>query len=201
MYLADGENGEGRPSPRELMLRGFREFPGRVAVVRNPSGGTHLLGGGQGENGRPYSIHITCTAPDGQRLLVRTKAEPLPVDPEYPPPFVTVDTLQSAFSMYRRRHADIRLLRPPRGARGEELEEWKRQRLAWFRQEQAEYESLPQTPVRVLIDGVPVPGFRVDYPDCSGVELAWDGPVVQCVGGTAAIDVLELRSAVPEDFR
>ena len=49
-------------------------------------------------------------------------------------------------------------------------------------------------------DTVPVPGFRVDYPDCSGVELAWDGRIVQCVGDAAAIDVLELRRAVPEEL-
>jgi hypothetical protein len=34
-----------------------------------------------------------------------------------------------------------------------------------------------------------------------GVELAWDGPIVQCVGDAAAIDVLELRRAVPEDLQ
>lgn len=45
-----------------------------------------------------------------------------------------------------------------------------------------------------------MPGFRLDYPDCSGAEFAWDGRIVQCVGAAAVIDVLELRSAVPEDF-
>lgn len=172
MRFADrGGHDEGRPSPRELMLRNFREFPGPVAVVRNPRGGAHALGGGEKENGRPYSIHITYTTPDGQRLLVRTKAEPLPVDPNFPPPFVTVDTLQNAFGIYGRRAAASS---PP-----------------------------PQTQISVLIDGVPVPGFRIDYPDypdCSGAEFVWDGRIVQCVGAAAVIDVLELRSAVPEDF-
>jgi hypothetical protein len=45
-----------------------------------------------------------------------------------------------------------------------------------------------------------VPGFRVDYPDCSGVELAWDGCTVQCAGEPAAIDALELRRADPADI-
>jgi hypothetical protein len=194
VYYAGRSEG---PSPQERMLRSFREFPDPVAAVRTPSGGTHQLGGGEGENGRPYSINVTYTTPNGQRLLVRTKARPLPVDPENPPPFVTVDTLRNAFGIYGR-HAVYSP--PPSAAAAEEIETWRRQHLAEVRQDRAEYEALPQTPVSVLIDAVPVPGFRVDYPDCSGVELAWDGPIVQCVGDAAAIDVLELRRAVPEDF-
>jgi hypothetical protein len=196
-FAGRSESGDGRPSPQECMLRSFREFPDPVAVVLTPPGGTHQLGGGQSENGRPYSIHVTYTTPNGQRLLVRTKARPLPVDPKYPPPFVTVDTLRDAFGIYGR-HAVYSP--PPRGAAAEELEAWRQQRVAEFRQGLAEYEALPKTPVSILIDAVPVPGFRVDHPDCSGVELAWDGPIVQCVGDAAAIDVLELRRAVPEDF-
>jgi hypothetical protein len=166
-------------------------------VVRTPPDGTNRLSGGQGENGRPYSIHVTYTAPNGQRPLVRTKARPLPVDPENPPPIVTIDTLRNAFDIYGRRATQRR---PPRGASAEEREERKQQRLAGFRRERAEYEALPQTPVSVLIDAVPAPGFRVDYPDCSGVELAWDGRTVQRVGESAAIDALELRSADCGEF-
>ena len=180
------------------MLRSLNEFPDPIAVVCEPPGGVNRLGGGQKENGRPYSINVTYTAPYGQRLLVRTKAEPLPVDPENPPPIVTIDTLWNAFGIYGRRGAASG--RPPRGATGEERESWYRERMAEHRREQDEYEALPQTPVSVLIDAVPVPGFRVDYPDCSGVELAWAGRIVQCVGDAAAIAVLELRRAVPEEL-
>ena len=178
MRFPDGTENDGRrASPGELLARRFARFPGPVALVQNPPGGEHRLVGGQDENGRPYSIHLVCIVPGGRRLLVRTKAAPEPADPRRPPPFVTVDTLYDAFALH--------------GGRGGESS----------RLDRAGYEALPRIPVTVLIDGVPVPGLRVDRPDVSGVELAWDGRTVQCVGEASAIDVLELRSAAPADFR
>jgi len=180
------------------MQRSLNEFPGPIAVARTPPDGARQLCGGESENGRPYSIHVTYLAPSGQRLVVRTKAAPLPVDPENPPRTVTIDTLRNAFGIYGRRDAGSR--QPPRGAGTDEIEAWKAQRLAEHLREQEEYESLPRIPVSVLIDAVPVPGFRIDYPDCSGVEFVWAGQTVQCVGEAAAIDALELRRAVPGEI-
>lgn len=198
MLFSNGsENGERRPAARELMLRNFQEFSEPIAVLRTSPDGTRQLSGGQKENGRPYSIDVTYIAPNGQRLLVRTKATPPPVDPEKPPLIVTIDTLHNAFGTYGRRNAASG--QPPHEAGSDEIAAWKKKRFAEFRREQEEYEALPRTPVSVLIDGVPVPGFRVDYPDCSGIELAWDGRIVQCIGVVAAIDVLELRSTTPEE--
>jgi hypothetical protein len=186
-----GENDRRRLSPREHMLRSFQEFSEPIAVLRTSPDGAQQLSGGEKENGRPYSIHVTYLAPSGQRLLVRTKATPLPVDPDSPPRIFTIDTLHNAFGIYGRRSAASG--QPPRGAGSDEIEVWKRERSAVVQRELAEFESLPRPPVSVRIDGVPVPGFRVDYPDCSGVELIWDGRIVQCVGEASAIDVLELR--------
>jgi hypothetical protein len=196
--FSNGSENEGRrPSPREHMLRSFQEFSEPIAVLRTAPDGAQPLSGGEKENGRPYSIHVTYIAPSGQRLLVRTKATPLPVDPENPPRIVTIDTLHNAFGIYGRRTAASG--RPPREAGSDEIKAWKREQFAIIQREREEFESLPRTPVSVLIDGVPMPGFRVDYPDCSGVELAWDGRIVQCVGEASAIDVLELRSAAAEE--
>lgn len=180
-----------RLSPREHLLRSFQEFSEPIAVLRTAPDGAQQLTGGEKENGRPYSIHVTYIAPSGQRLLVRTKATPLPVDPDNPPRIFTIDTLHNALGIYGRRSAASG--QPPRGAGSDEIDVWRQERRAVVQREREEYESLPRTPVSVPIDGVPLPGLRVDYPDCSGVELAWDGRIVQCVGKAAAIDVLELR--------
>jgi hypothetical protein len=196
MFFSGASDSGSRPSPRELMLRQFGAFPGHIAVLRNPSSGTRLLAGGENENGHPHSIHVLYVAPDGQRLLVRTKVGPECADADNRAP-IFIDTLYTAFGISGRRDAATR--RPPRGATSEELASWRRELFAEFRRAQAEYEALPQIPVSVPIDGIPVPGFRVDYPDRSGVELAWDGRTVQCVGEAAAIDVLALRRAVPTE--
>jgi hypothetical protein len=58
----------------------------------------------------------------------------------------------------------------------------------------------PRTPVSVLIDGIAVHGFRVDHPDCSGVELDWNGQTVQCVGEAGDIREFTLRTADEADF-
>jgi len=165
-------DGAGR-SPEEFMLRMLRSFPGPIAAAREPFPDARPLFGGEGENGRGFAVNVTYVGSDGRHLLVRTKAAPLPIDPDSAPPFVTVDTLWNAVGIYRQS-------RPMPGERspGEP----------------------PRTQVSVLIDGIAVHGSRVDYPDCSGVELDWNGQTVQCVGEAEDVQNLSLRTADETDF-
>jgi hypothetical protein len=172
MFIKDGA---GR-SPEEFVLRMLRElraFPGPIAAASDPFLGAHTLCGGEGEGGRGFAVNVTYVGSDGRHLLVRTKAAPLPIDPEYPPPFVTVDTLGNAFAIYRQGRGTLGTQSPV---------------------------EPPRTPVSVLIDGVAVHGFRVDYPDCAGVELDWNGQTVQCVGEAGDLRELALRTADEADF-
>lgn len=166
MFRSEGS----RRSPEEMMLGSLHAFPGSIAAACAPPPDARTFFGGESENGRGFAVHVTYVGADERRLLVRTKAAPLPIDPDNPPPFVTVDTLQNAFGIYRKGRS-----RPVLG-------------------------DLPGTPVSVLIDGIAVPGFRIDHPDCSGVELDWNGQIVQCVGEAADIDVLALRTADEADY-
>lgn len=70
-----------------------------------------------------------------------------------------------------------------------------------FRQAKAEFKALERTAVSTVIGGAPFAGFRVDCPDCSGLEVDWNGQTVQCVSTAAALVVLALRSAADEDLR
>ena len=155
------------------MLRQLRSFPGPIAAARDPFPDAHTLFGGENENGRGFAVNVTYVSPDGRHVLVRTKAAALPVDPGNPPPFVTIDTLRNALGIYR-------------------------QGLLTLGEQSAE--EPPQRPVSLPIDGVAVRGFRVDYPDCSAVELEWNGQTVQCVGEAADIEGLSLRTADEADF-
>jgi len=194
--LVPGDGGS-RPSPAEMTTRGLREFPPPFAVACGIAPGTTALVGFQGENGRPYAMHVTYRLDGERKLLVRNKPAPQPPDPENPPPFVTVDTLWNAFGIYGRGGVAGP---PPRGLPREEHAAWFDRKHREMMQKHSEFEEMPRSAASVLIDGLAVPGSRVDYPDCSGVELDWDGRTVQCVGPADLIDKLELRSAEEDDL-
>ena len=197
MFRSEGS----RRSPEEMMREMLSDFPGPIAAVCAPPPDARTFLGGEGENGRGFAVHVTYVGADERRLVVRTKAAPLPVDPDNPPPFVTVDTLRNAFGIYHQGRGQRALGGPPpEGLSGVELEAWKSGQVVRFRADEQEFRDLPRTPVSVLIDGIAVPGVRVDYPDCSGVEIDWNGQIVQCVGEAADIDVLALRTAGEADY-
>ena len=197
MYYSGRRDDGPRPSPYELIKRGFSEFPGPVAVACDPPAGSTATSGGERSNGLPFAVHVTYRVPDGPKLLVRTKAvQPPPPEPGTLHGPMTIDTLQQAFGTYGRRSG---LLGPPRGASPAEVDAWRDERRGAFSRDRAEYEALSRKAVSILIDGSPFAGFRVDYPDCSGLEVDWNGQTVQCVGTTDALDVLTLRSATEED--
>lgn len=196
MFRSEGSS----RSPGEMTRQSIAAFPGSIAAACTPPVGARTYFGGESENGRGFAVHVAYVGAEGRRLLVRTKAEPLPIDPGNPPRVVTIDTLKNAFGIYNQGRGRRPFGGPPpRGLSGIELEEWKAGRAAKSKADEQEFRSLPRTPVSVLIDGVAVPGVRVDYPDCSGVELDWNGQVVQCVGEAADIDVLSLRTADEAD--
>jgi hypothetical protein len=182
------------------MLRALTQFPGPVAVACDPPAGSVASSGGEDVDGLPFSVHITYRVPDGPKLLVRTKAvpQPLPAPGTLHPP-LTVDTLENAFGIYG--HRSARYGGPPRGASPAELAAWSTERVATSRRNRAEFEALDRRAVRIMIDGAPFAGFRVDYPDCSGIEVNWNGQTVQCVGTDTALDALALRSAADTDLR
>jgi hypothetical protein len=181
------------------MLRSLTAFPGPIAVACDPPAGAEGLSGGQNVDGLPFAVHVTYRVPAGPKLLVRTKAVPQPLpDPGTPHPPRTIDTLKDAFGIYGRHAGGVG--GPPRGASSAELEAWRAERMAAFRRDSAEFEALTRTAVSIVIDGDRFSGFRVDYPDCSGLEVDWNGQTVQCVGLAAALDVLALRSAADEDL-
>jgi hypothetical protein len=72
--------------------------------------------------------------------------------------------------------------------------------IAKLRSEQAEHEAMPRLSIAVPIDKAAVSGTRIDFPDCSGIELMWSGQVVHCVGIASTIDGLELYSASDEEL-
>jgi hypothetical protein len=200
MYVSGRWNDGSQPSPYELSLRSLTQFPGPTAVACDPPAGCVEFGGGENVDGLPFSVHVSYVAPAGPKVLVRTKAAPQPLpDPAGPRPPRTVDTLENAFGIYGRRSR--RLGGPPRGASPAELAAWRAERTAAFRRDKAEFEALARTAVSIVIDGASFVGFRVDYPDCSGLEVSWNGQTVQCVSTAAALDVLALRSAEEEDLR
>jgi hypothetical protein len=182
------------------MLRILTGFPGPVAVACDPPAGSVELSGGEDVDDLPFSVHVTYLAPAGPKLLVRTKAVPQPApDPGGPHRPVTVDTLHNAFGIYGHRSAPLG--GPPRGAPRAEHEAWVAQRVAAHRRDRAEFEAMARTAASVPIDGAPAAGFRVDYPDCSGLEVDWNGQTVQCVSEAGVLDSLALRTAADEDFR
>ena len=197
MHLVEPGDGRSRPSPAEMTRRGLQEFPPPFAVACDIAPGTTALDGFEGENGQPFSLHVMYHLDDDRKLLVRNKPAPRPADPQNPPPFVTVDTLWNAFGIYGLSTAPGP---PPRGMSAEECKAWFGRRHSKMMRERAEFEEMPRTAASVLINGLAVPGLRVDYPDCSGVELDWDGRTVQCVGPADLIDKLELRSAEEGDL-
>ena len=190
-------DGRSRPSPAEMTSRGLHSFPYPFAVAGGIAPGTTALVGFEDENGRPFALHVTYHLGDDRKLLVRNKPAPQPPDPKNPPPFVTVDTLWNAFGKYG--HGTF-AGPPPRGMSPEEAKAWFGRRHSKMMQERSEFDEMPRSAASVLIDGRAVPGSRVDYPDCSGVELDWDGRTIQCVGPADLIDKLELRSAEEEDL-
>ena len=110
-----------------------------------------------------------------------------------------MDTLENAFGIYG--HRSGRLTGPPQAPSPAEHEAWRAARMTAFRRAKAEFEALERTAVSLMIDGAPFTGFRIDYPDCSGHEVAWNDQTVQCVSTATALDVLALRSAADEDLR
>lgn len=198
MYVSGRGDDGSRPSPRELMLRRLTEFPGPIAVACDPPAGSVGLSGGSNVDGLPFSVHVTYRVPGGTKLLVRTKAVPRPLpEPGTLHPPLTIDTIEDAFGIYG--HRSRNLGGPPRGASSAEHEAWRAERMAAFHRNKAEFEALARRAVSILIDGSPFAGFRVDYPDCSGLEVDWNGQTVQCVGEAMVLDVLTLRSAADED--
>jgi hypothetical protein len=185
------------PSPHERTARALRAFPEPVAIVRGQRPDARVLVGFQSENGRPFSIQVTYLAPDGGRLLIRTKPAPPAPDPDRPPPFVTVDTLHTAFGIHGSRTLGGP---PPAGMTPSEREAWSAERIARYQRAAAEYEAMPRRTVQVEVDGAAVSGLRIDYPECSGVELDWDGRTVQCVGTAEEIDGLALRGGSRDDL-
>jgi hypothetical protein len=199
MYVGGSGDDGSRPSPRERMLRALTEFPGPIAVACDPPAGSVGLSGGENSNGLPFSVHVTYRVPDGPKLLVRTKAVPQPLpDPGSPHPPRTIDTLENAFGIYGHRSRDFGS--PPRGASSAEREAWRAQWVAAMKRNRAEFEALERTAVSIVIDGGRFAGFRVDYPDCSGLEVDWNGQTVQCVGAPTVLDVIALCSATKEDL-
>jgi hypothetical protein len=200
MYVSGRWDDGSRPSPYELMLRYLTEFPGPTAVACDPPVGSVELGGGESVDGLPFSVHVTYLVPGGPKLLVRTKAAPQPLpDPGSPHPPRTVDTLENAFGIYG--HRSGRLDGPLRGASPAEHAAWRSEQMAAFRRGKAEFEALARTAVSIVIDGASFVGVRVDYPDCSGLEVDWNDQTVQCVSTAAALDALVLRSAADGDLQ
>jgi len=197
MFRSEGS----RRSPEEAIRGALRDFPGSIAAACAPSPEAQTFFGGESENGRGFAVHVTYVGADARLLVVRTKAAPPPVDPDNPPPFVTVDTLRNAFGIYHQGRGRRAFGGPaPKGLSGIELEAWRSGRVAEHLADRQEFRDLPRTPVSVLIDGVAVAGIRIDYPDCSGVELDWNGQTVQCVGEAADIDVIALRTVGEADY-
>jgi hypothetical protein len=182
------------------MLNTLTEFPGPIAVACDPPAGSVELSGGEHVDGLPFSVHVTYLVPAGPKLLVRTKAvpQPLPAPGSLHPPR-TVDTLENAFGIYG--HRSGRIEGPPRGASPAERTAWRAEQVAAFRRHRAEFAALARTAASIVVDGAPVTGFRVDYPDCSGLEVNWNGQTIQCVGTAGTLDALALRSAADEDLR
>jgi hypothetical protein len=182
------------------MLRNLTEFPGPIAVACDPPADSVEASGGENVDGLPFAVHVRYVPPAGPRLLVRTKAvsKPLPEPGTLHPP-LTIDTLENAFGIYGHRSGSRG--GPPRGATPAEHAAWRAERVDAFRRDKAEFAALTRTAASILIDGAPYTGFRVDYPDCAGLEVDWNGQTVQCVSIAAVLDTLELRTAAPGDLR
>ncbi|HEU5331679.1 MAG TPA: hypothetical protein VFU73_02920 [Actinocrinis sp.] len=64
----------------------------------------------------------------------------------------------------------------------------------------AEGRTAPKLATTVKVDGVPIPGTRIDLPRRSGVQLDWQGQRVFSIGDRDLIDDLELRTGTSADF-
>jgi hypothetical protein len=194
----DPQSGDGAPrlSPEERTLSALRAFPKPIAVACAPWPSTGIAIAFEGENGYPYSIALSYVGADGEKLLVRTKtARPssqIPVSP-----ITTIDTLQTSFGIYGRRSIAEQV-----------HQRWLEGRPRLSHQElvsasadaKIEFDAAPRRSMLILADGAPVSGTRVDFPDCSGIELGWSGQTVHCIGTAAALDGLELRSGSEEEL-
>jgi hypothetical protein len=186
-----------RQSPREHMLHALRAFPKPIAVARNPRLSHLVLVSFQDENGQPYSIELTYLGTHGEKLLVRTKAAPATPGESPAPTITTVDTLQTSFGIYGR---DSVAALMHRRATDPRFDISPHELISRHRSADAEYAAMPQRSVTVQIDAAAVPGTRIDFPDCSGVELTWNGQVVHCVAVPGIIDELELHSGSDEEL-
>ncbi|MEY9860065.1 DNA-binding NarL/FixJ family response regulator [Catenulispora sp. GAS73] len=185
----------------EKVLSNLRSFPGRIAVACTPPHGARAMFGGENENGRGFAVHVIYEVPARRWLVVRTKAASLSASPDNPALFVTIDTLQNAFGLYNQARGRPTLGGPPpKGMSSVEVRAWMSERAAARARSTLDFRSLPRSPFTLLVDGVGVDAVRVDYPDCSGLELNWDGQTVQCVGDPSDIDMLSLRTAVEADY-
>ena len=185
-----------RLSPEERTLIALRAFPKPIAAACAPWSSAGIGIAFEGENGYPYSNALTYVGADGERLLVRTKtARPpsrIPVSP-----ITTIDTLQTSFGIYGRR-----------SIAGQVHQRWLEGRPRLSHRELAaasadakiEFDRAPRRSVLVRIDGAPVSGTRVDFPDCSGIEIDWSGPTVHCIATAVILDELELRSGSEEEL-
>lgn len=60
--------------------------------------------------------------------------------------------------------------------------------------------AAPEVATTMTVDGLPVPGTRIDLLGRSGVHLDWRGQHVFCVGDPHLVDALELRTGTGADF-
>ncbi|WP_157436157.1 hypothetical protein [Actinospica robiniae] len=173
---------------RREMLRALTEaYPGPIACAAAVPPGTTVSWGNQHENDLPYSAQARYRdAERGTWLQVRTVRPP--ADP--PPVILTVESTMVTLLNFRTTRENERDRGGPR--RPTPSRDESRTRTFAAREED---ERTPERASEVIVDGMPIPARRKDFPDCAVLHFDWtDGTHVWCAGAAEAIDALALRS-------
>ncbi len=174
------------PDPADILSG----FPGRIAIPVAPPTRADPLIQWMANDDRLWSVTLDYRDARERRLRVHTVRSPAHLDPRGLP----VEDLASAVVNYLPGAA------PSTGGDPGTGQAWARASVTAARATRAEVGSAPVGAVTLPIDGVPVPGERVDLPQCAAVRLAWDDQLVFCVGPADLIDPLRLRTATPQDL-
>jgi hypothetical protein len=186
MEYRNGDPPERVPAVGELIDR----FSGSIAVLAAAIDGATRSVSVTAVDTAPWSVDVSYLTGQGHLLTIRTVRSAKDLDPYALP----VEDLASAITNAANREVSVNP-GPRAVAPGEDPEAWAQRHVTDSRSLRAEVAGKRRTDVTISIDGVEVPGTRVDAGGWAAVEFQWGEQQVFCGGRPEVIGTLILRSA------